>query len=121
METIIIFICIALVALAALWINIVHSEMLRRKLKQAKAEKNELLYELDVARCELSWAVARAEAGVCHKVRIREDEIEDLKEKHAKELAQMMDRLNAEQRRSSKLETMLMQKWREAKDVDIQV
>ena len=116
---IIIFVCITLIALAALWIDIIHSETLRRKLKQAKAENNALRYELDTARCELKWSIARAEAGVCHRVRIREDEIEDLKEKHAKELAQMMDRLNAEQRRSSKLETMLMQKWREMKDVDI--
>lgn len=116
METIIIFICIALIALAALWINIAHSEVLRRKLREKKAENVRLLYLLDEKNREIMCVKARADSGVCHSVRIRDDEIEELKEKHAKELAAMLDRLNEEQRRSVKLENMLMQKWREAND-----
>lgn len=119
MEMIIVFICIALIALAALWINIAHSEVLRRKLKEAKAENARLRYLLDEKSCELKWAIARTEAGVAHSVRIRDDEIDEMKERHAKELTAMQDRINAEQRRCAKLENMLMQKWREMRDVDI--
>lgn len=119
MGMIIVFICIALIALAALWINIVHSEMLRRKLKESKAENQKLRYLLFEKNCELVRVRARAEAGAWHSVRIRDDEIDEMKERHAKELAAMQGRINAEQRRSAKLENMLMQKWREMRDVDI--
>lgn len=107
METIIL-VFIILTLLGVLYFNISWANGMRRKLEHEKQKTADLRCKLEEKRCELMWTKARADAGDCHSVRLRNDEIEALKEK-----------LKAEQHRSAKLEKMLMQKWREANDADI--
>lgn len=108
METIILL-TINFVLLAVLYFNISWSNGIRRKLDAEKTKNSILQNRLDEKTKEATLLSARLEARECHRIMLREGQTEKLKEQ-----------LAAEQRRSAKLETMLMQKWREAKNVDIQ-
>ena len=109
METIILL-TINFILLAILYFNISWSNGVRRKLEAEKARSADLRNRLDEKTKEATLLSARLEARECHKIMLRDGQTEKLKEY-----------LAAERRRSEKLEKMLMQKWREAKDVDIQV
>lgn len=105
METIILL-TINFVLLAILYFNISWSNGIRRKLETEKAKNADLRNRLDEKAKEATLLHARLEAREDHRIMLREAQTDRLK-------VQLAD----EQRRSAKLEKMLMQKWREAKDV----
>lgn len=105
METIILL-TINFVLLAALYFNISWSNGIRRKLEAEKAKNSDLMKRLWQKTNESVLLQAKLEAREDHRIMLREAQTDKLK-------VQLAD----EQRRSAKLEKMLMQKWREAKDV----
>ena len=107
METIILL-TINFVLLGILYLNISWSNGVRRKLDAERAKNTDLRNRLEEKANEVAKLSARLESRECHKVMLRDGQTERLKEM-----------LAAEKRRSEKLEKMLVQKWREAKDVDI--
>lgn len=105
METVILL-TINFVLLAVLYFNISWSNGIRRKLEAEKAKNADLRNHLEEKTKETILLQARLEAREDHRIMLREAQTDRLK-------VQLAD----EQRRSAKLEKMLMQKWREAKDV----
>ena len=108
MQTIIL-VFITLTLLAVLYFNIAYSNNLRRKLEAEKTKNADLRCRLADHMAQNALLSARLEARECHRIMLREDQADKLKEC-----------LAAEKRRSAKLEKMLMQKWRESKNADVQ-
>ena len=99
---IIILLIINFVLLGVLYFDISWSNGLRRKLDIEKAKNADLRNRLDEKAKENVMLSARLEARECHRIMLRDDQIVTLK------------------RRADKLNKMVVQKWREAKNVDIQ-
>lgn len=77
---------------------------LYRRLKEQKGEIKRLRHELNEARQENTWLIARCESKTDHRVLIRDNEIDHL-----------LDELNQARAKIKEQEVMLDQKWKGAK------